>query len=1032
MRGLTRRRAATVGLVAVVLGTIGIWNQRRTLAGGAIAAELTARGVRASYRVANIGLRWERLENIVIGDPHHPDLTADWAEVRVAATLAGMKATAIRAGGVRLRGRLVDSKVSFGQIDKLLPAPSGAPFALPNLSVDLTDARIALATPYGEVGARLDGNGNLSNGFRGKLAAIAPTLAISGCRANRATLYIDLSISDRRPMVKGPARAVDLTCGTTRLSEPALGLNVALSEAFDHWQGSTTIGVKTAGVGSDRLRALTGRLDFAGDAKNTAGTAQIEAASSGHSFGHINGLSLTAKFGLRSGDFDGRGTVKAARLVLDPHYSAQIRSLARGAVGTPLGPLLQKFSEAGASAAQGMAVSADIAAQSGRSRGSAIIAAANVTTPQGARLHIGGGQGIGFGASGLFADSQGTLAGGGFPAISASFRRAAGGMTTGTASIAPYAAGAARLALSPVRFAVTPNGAARIATTASLDGPIGGGRVDGLRVPLALTVNGSNIALNPGCTTAAFRALSVLGLRLDPTALRLCATSGALFSIAGGKIDGGATITAPRLTGRLGSTPVAIAAGRANMALGSNRFAVGDLGAQIGTAGRLTTLDLGSLEGAFVGGGVDGKFTSLSGKIGNVPLLIDAGVGNWTLHGGVLALTGVTRVSDEAKPVRFNPLAAEDVKLRVAGGKIMMTGMLREPKSRIAVSAVAIEHDLGSGNGHAALDVARLNFGSALQPDTLTPLTLGVVANVTGSIAGKGRIDWSSAGVTSSGRFASKGLDLAAAFGPVTGVAGEIVFTDLLGLVTATGQTVSIATVNPGIVVPDGRVTYHLAPLQRIVVEGGRWPFAGGALILDPTTLDMGVTKERRLTFRVEGLDAAKFIQQLEFENLAATGLFDGAMPMIFDDKGGRIVGGKIVARPGGGTLSYVGDVSNAKLNAYAKLAFDALKAIRYNNLAIGMDGALDGEIVSTVNFRGVNQAPAIEKRGYFARQFSNLPFIFNITIRAPFRGLLNTARTFQDPSALLSGLPREAPVPNPTLPNKPSAIQPPESEKRP
>jgi translocation and assembly module TamB len=779
--------------------------------------------------------------------------------------------------------------------------------------------------------------------------------------------------------------------------------------------------VKTVAVGPDKLKALTGRLDFAGDARDTNGTAQIEAASSAHSFGAVSGLSLAAKFGLRSGDFNGRGTVKAARLVLDPRYSAQLRSLAGSTVGTPVGPLLQKLSEAGARGAQDMAVSADVAAQFGGSRASAIITAANVTTPQGARLHMGGGQGVGFGASGLFADSQATLAGGGFPTMSAAFRRTADGMTTGTADIAPYAAGAARLALSPVRFAVSPSGGARVAATASLDGPIGEGHVAGLQVPLTLTVKGSDIALNPGCTTAAFRALSVAGLRLDPTTLRLCATSGALFSIAGGQVDGGATVMAPRLTGRLGGTPVAIAAGRAKVALGSNRFAIGDLGVKIGGASRLTTLGLGLLEGAFVGGGVDGKFASLSGKIGNVPLLIDAGAGDWTLHGGILALTGAARVSDEAKPVRFNPLAADDVKLRLTGGKIMMTGMLREPKSRIAVSAVAIEHDLGSGNGHAALDVSSLNFGTALQPDTLTPLTLGVVANVAGSIAGKGRIDWSSAGVTSSGRFASKGLDFAAAFGPVTGVAGEIVFTDLLGLVTAPGQVASIATVNPGIVVPDGRVTYHLAPDQRIVVEGGRWPFAGGALILDPTTLDMGVTKERRLTFRIEGLDAAKFIQQLEFENLAATGLFDGAMPMIFDEKGGRIVGGKIVARPGGGTLSYVGDVSNAKLNAYAKLAFDALKAIRYNNLAIGMDGALDGEIISTVNFRGVNQAPATEKRGYFARQFSNLPFIFNITIRAPFRGLLNTARTYQDPSSLLSG-----------LPNNPPAIQPPESGKRP
>ncbi|MDB5714237.1 MAG: hypothetical protein JWO15_1634 [Sphingomonadales bacterium] len=1032
MRGVTRRRAATVGLVAVILGTIGIWNQRRTLAEGAIDNELARRGVQARFRVANIGLRWERLEDIIIGDPRNPDLTADWAEVRVAATLNGITATAIRAGGVRMHGRLIDGKISFGEIDELLPVSTGAPFTLPNLSVDLTDARIALATPYGKIGARLNGRGNLSNGFRGKLAAIAPTLTLPGCRANRATLYLDVAISDRKPVVKGPARAVELYCGTTRLNEPALGLNVALSEALDHWQGSTAIGVKKMSIGSENLQALSGRLTFAGSAEDTKGTAQIEAASSAHSFGQMSGLSLVGKFGLNGSGVDGRGTVKAARLSLDRRYIAQVRSLAGSASGTPIGPLLRKLSDAGTGAAQNLSVSADVAARVAGSRASAIITTADLMTPQGARLHIGGGQGVGFGASGLFANSQATLKGGGFPTISANFRRGADGTTTATANVAPYEAGTARLALSPVHLVVTPNGAARIVTTASLDGPLGDGHVSGLQAPLALTINGSDIALNPGCTTAAFRALSVSGLQLNPTTVRLCATSGALFKLAGGRIDGGATITSPRLTGRLGSTPVAIEAGRANVAFANSRFALSHVGVKIGGADRLTLLDLGTLEGTIVGGAVTGKFADLSGKIGNVPLLIDSGVGSWTLDRGILALTGAARVSDEAKTVRFNTLAAEDVKLRLVGGKIMMTGMLREPKSRISVSAVAIEHDLGSGNGHAALDVAGLNFGTALQPDTLTPLTLGVVANVAGSIEGKGRIDWSSAGVTSSGRFASKGLDFAAAFGPVTGVAGEIVFTDLLGLVTAPGQTVSIATVNPGIPVPDGRVTYHLAPDQRIVVEGGRWPFAGGALILDPTTLDMGVTKERRLTFRVEGLDAAKFIQQLEFENLAATGLFDGAMPMIFDDKGGRIVGGKIVARPGGGTLSYVGDVSNAKLNVFAKLAFDALKAMRYNNLAIGMDGALDGEIVSTVNFRGVNQAPTTQKRGYFARQFSNLPFIFNITIRAPFRGLLNTARTFQDPSALLSGLPREAPVSGPTLPNKPPAIQPTESGKRP
>ena len=199
-----------------------------------------------------------------------------------------------------------------------------------------------------------------------------------------------------------------------------------------------------------------------------------------------------------------------------------------------------------------------------------------------------------------------------------------------------------------------------------------------------------------------------------------------------------------------------------------------------------------------------------------------------------------------------------------------------------------------------------------------------------------------------------------------------------------------------------GVINYQLLPNQRIAIESGAWPFAGGDLLLDPTTFDMGQETERKLTFRVVGLDAAKFIQQLEFENLAATGIFDGIMPMYFDANGGRIEGGRLVVRRGGGTLAYVGEISNAQMNVYAKLAFDALKSIRYNNLAIALNGPLDGEIISQINFDGINEAPLSPPKSFIARQFIGLPFVFNIKVTAPFRSLLNTARTFQDPSSLL------------------------------
>jgi hypothetical protein len=241
----------------------------------------------------------------------------------------------------------------------------------------------------------------------------------------------------------------------------------------------------------------------------------------------------------------------------------------------------------------------------------------------------------------------------------------------------------------------------------------------------------------------------------------------------------------------------------------------------------------------------------------------------------------------------------------------------------------------------------------------------------------------------------------------VTGLKGNIHFTDMLGLVTAPDQRVTIAEINPGIAVTDGVIRYRILPDRKLSIAEGRWPFAGGTLTLEPTVLDMGQPVARRLTFRIDGLDAATFVQQLEFKNLAVTGKFDGVLPIIFDAQGGRIENGVLSVRPGGGTLSYVGDVTNANLGRIARIAFDALKSMRYQRLTIDLNGDLDGEIVSKVRFDGTNENPQeTAKRGGIVGRLlapvTRLPFRFNITITAPFRGLVNSAQTFVDPSIVL------------------------------
>jgi hypothetical protein len=221
----------------------------------------------------------------------------------------------------------------------------------------------------------------------------------------------------------------------------------------------------------------------------------------------------------------------------------------------------------------------------------------------------------------------------------------------------------------------------------------------------------------------------------------------------------------------------------------------------------------------------------------------------------------------------------------------------------------------------------------------------------------------------------------------------------------------TIATLNPGIPVSDGTIRYQTLPGARVQVEGGRWPFAGGALTLDPTLLDFSAPKERRMTFHIANMAADQFLQQFDFKNLNATGVFDGVLPMIFDDTGGRIEGGDLKVRPGGGTIAYVGDLSQKDLGLWSNIAFQALKSLRYRSLSVGMNGPLAGEMVTDVRFAGVSQG-AGAKSNFLIRRLQRLPFVFNIRIAAPFRGLLDSAQSFYDPKRLLRRPPASPVIP--------------------
>ncbi|MBX9814208.1 MAG: YdbH domain-containing protein, partial [Sphingomonas sp.] len=645
------------------------------------------------------------------------------------------------------------------------------------------------------------------------------------------------------------------------------------------------------------------------------------------------------------------------------------------------------------------------------------LAHGRATSASGARVTLSGGEGVRFARGAWRLDGLLALAGGGLPEAAVRLRRAAaGGALRGSGYVRPYAAGDARLALDGLDFTAT-KGGTRVTSRARLSGPIAGGHVEGLVAPLDAAWRGGALSLNPGCTPLAAERLVIARFTLAAPRLTLCAEGPALARVTAGGVRGAARIAAPMLSGTIGDTPVALAADQARIDLATRAFALTDARAQFGAGERATRLGFETLAGALDRDGARGDFTGGGAQIAQVPLRLDQSAGAWRFADGALTASGALRVSDRSHPKfcpddghylgdpddrpRFCQLIAKDVTLTLADDRLAATGTLVTPARGVRVAEVALAHHLGEATGHADLSVPGVTFGPTLQPEALTPVTYGVISLVAGTVRGAGRIDWRGDTVRSSGDFRADDLSLAAAFGPVQGVSGAIHFTDLLDLVSAPGQTATIASVNPGVPVTGGVVRYQTLADQRVAVEGGRWPFAGGALVLEPSLLDFAQAAERRLTFRLEGVDAARFLQSFDFKNLNATGVVDGTLPMIFDEHGGRIVGGHLKMRQGGGTIAYVGEVSQRDLGFWGNLAFQSLKSLAYRDLEIDLNGPLEGEMITDIRFAGVRQGQGA-KSNFLIRRLQRLPLLFNVRVSAPFRQLLGSVADYYDPTRLI------------------------------
>ncbi|MDE2403998.1 MAG: YdbH domain-containing protein [Sphingomonadales bacterium] len=986
--------------VALVLALGAGWSARERLADRFIASELDALKLRARYRITTIGAGEQVLSDIVLGDPAHPDLTID--EVVVSTGLRGgvPGITGVALVRPRFHGTLRDGRLSFGALDTLFSGPATGRFRLPDFALSVIDGRGTIDVGDGAIGVALAGDGPLRDGFSGTLAASWPGARLGGCAAAKAVFAGQVTVRGERPGLDGPLQVERLDCGAAALRQGRLDVAARAEPGLDAVSGQWRLAAGAARGGGWRMAGLGGGGRVTVKAGSLAAEYRLAAA-------RVTGAGMAARrlglegvlrgdAGLRS--LTAEGGLSGQGVGPGPDGLAALARAGRSAQGTLLAPLLaqlaRELAHVGAASVldgryvlrrQGTALSL-VAPQVRLSRGGETVLALS-------RVGVAQGRGGGLTLAGSFQSG-----GRGLPAIHGRFDR--GGVQL---AMAEYRAGDARLAVP--RLTVRPGaGGSAFAGTVVASGALPGGAARDLQVPLTGDWGRQGLALWRSCLPVRFERLQLASLSLAGggarDALTLCPQPGRPIVRSGP--DGlhvAAGTTGLALAGTLAGTPVRLASGPVGFAW-PGTMAARAIDVTLGEGAGASRFRLGNVV-AKLGGELAGRFEGADVRLAAVPIDLTGASGGWRYQGGVLALDQATlRVIDREPAARFEPLVAHGATLALADGRITAQAVLREPASDRAVTALDLRHDLGSGRGQARLAVDGLLFDKAVQPDTLTRLALGVVANASGTVRGEGVIDWTPDRVTSRGRFSTDSLDLAAAFGPVKGISGSVEFSDLLGLVTKPGQTLRLKEINPGIPVDDGVLRFAMLPDHVLAIEGAEWPFLDGRLQLLPTRLTLGASETRRYVLRVTGINAARFIERMDISNLAATGTFDGELPLEFDQNGGWIRGGNLVSRPPGGSVSYVGELTYKDLSAMANFAFQTLRDLDYRRMTIGMDGPLAGELVTRLSMAGVTQGKAARKN-LVTRQLARLPIRFDVNVRAPFYQLVTSFKSFTDPSYL-------------------------------
>ena len=284
---------------------------------------------------------------------------------------------------------------------------------------------------------------------------------------------------------------------------------------------------------------------------------------------------------------------------------------------------------------------------------------------------------------------------------------------------------------------------------------------------------------------------------------------------------------------------------------------------------------------------------------------------------------------------------------------------------------IGIRQNFANGDGHAQVQTSNLNFdpGNLTLTDVLSPLPADADL-IAGELHLQAAFDWKLPDDTHGmgpqqwqlrGNIVTEAAELAGfyedtAFAGFNTVARWQLQPDLI-LRHQGPSELRLAELNPGIQIHNLQTRYHYdISHKRLDLQNSQLRLFNGQISAEPFVLDFSPTPTAGSEFNVQisGIDISEVLSLAAYNQVSASGLIDGNLPVSLTGLSPVIAGGMLQARAPGGSIRYdsgQGSSGNQSLD----LVYQALAHYQYESLQAAVDYLETGELQLAMQLQGLS-----------------------------------------------------------------------------